>query len=251
MLTDSAWVWCWLTLLESDASSSSLISDCISVLVVSESELYVTNDGQPASLSWNKASIWGLRPDLYCLCDSCGLVLVGGPLWREDGSVFYICCWPLPSQSFFGPSPLGLASIFYCLTFETSLFVASYDSQGHGGGIRPRLSPWLSLWYIPHSDGLGDTLLKGSVFNTMVAFPCNGLLYMRCRLNAFNCCPDIGARFVAAEPLSSNGRSIILLLGATPQFISERLSHMDHDVSVASGFRERGGLSTNMIPSFP
>jgi hypothetical protein len=34
---------------------------------------------------------------------------------------------------------LGLETIFYCLTFETSLFVASYDSQGHGGGIRPRL----------------------------------------------------------------------------------------------------------------
>jgi hypothetical protein len=34
---------------------------------------------------------------------------------------------------------LTLAIIFYCLRFETSLFVASYDSQGHGGGIRPRL----------------------------------------------------------------------------------------------------------------
>jgi hypothetical protein len=34
---------------------------------------------------------------------------------------------------------LGLETIFYCLTFETSLFVASYDSQGHGGGIRPSL----------------------------------------------------------------------------------------------------------------
>jgi hypothetical protein len=31
------------------------------------------------------------------------------------------------------------ATIFYCLRFETSHFVASYDSQGHGGGIRPRL----------------------------------------------------------------------------------------------------------------
>jgi hypothetical protein len=30
-------------------------------------------------------------------------------------------------------------TIFYCLRFKTSLFVASYDSQGHGGGIRPRL----------------------------------------------------------------------------------------------------------------
>jgi hypothetical protein len=45
-----------------------------------ESESYVTTDGQPASLSWNKASIWGLRSDLYYLCDSYSLVLVGRPL---------------------------------------------------------------------------------------------------------------------------------------------------------------------------
>jgi hypothetical protein len=50
-----------------------------------------------------------------------------------------MCCWPLPAQSFSGPSPLGFETIFYCLRFETSLFVASYGSQGHGGGIRPRL----------------------------------------------------------------------------------------------------------------
>jgi hypothetical protein len=31
---------------------------------LTESESYVTTDGQPASLSWNKAPIWGLRPDL-------------------------------------------------------------------------------------------------------------------------------------------------------------------------------------------
>jgi hypothetical protein len=114
-------------------------------------EFYVTTDGQPASLSWNKAPIWGLRPDFYYLCDSYGLVLVWRPLWREDGSVFYICCWPLPAQSLFGPSPLGLATIFYCLRFETSLFVASYDSQGHGGGIRSRLhtgtlTHWLLIY---------------------------------------------------------------------------------------------------------
>jgi hypothetical protein len=30
-------------------------------------------------------------------------------------------------------------TIYNCLRFETSLFVASYDSQGHGGGIRPLL----------------------------------------------------------------------------------------------------------------
>jgi hypothetical protein len=30
-------------------------------------------------------------------------------------------------------------TIFYCVRFETSLFVASYDSQGHGGGVRTGL----------------------------------------------------------------------------------------------------------------
>jgi hypothetical protein len=33
-----------------------------------QSQSYITTDGQPASLSWKKAPIWGLRPDLdYCL----------------------------------------------------------------------------------------------------------------------------------------------------------------------------------------
>jgi hypothetical protein len=106
--------------------------------IVHESESYVTTDGQSASLSWYKALIRGLRPDFYFrTSDSYVLDSVGRPLWREDGSVFCICCWPLPAQSFSGPSPLGLAIVFYCLRSETSLFVASYDSQGHGGGIRP------------------------------------------------------------------------------------------------------------------
>jgi hypothetical protein len=73
------------------------------------------------------------------LSDSYVLVSVGRPLWREDGSVFCICRWLLPAQSFSGPSPLGLSTVFYCLRFETSHLVAFYDSQGHGGSIRPRL----------------------------------------------------------------------------------------------------------------
>jgi hypothetical protein len=31
---------------------------------------------------------------------------------------------------------MGLVTIIYCLRFKTSLFVASYNSQGYGGGIR-------------------------------------------------------------------------------------------------------------------
>jgi hypothetical protein len=43
----------------------------------SESESYVTTGGQPASLTWNKAPIWDLRPDLeYCLTVA-GLLIWG------------------------------------------------------------------------------------------------------------------------------------------------------------------------------
>jgi hypothetical protein len=115
-----------------------------------ESESYVTTDGQTASMSWSKAPTWSLRPDLYYLCDSYGLVLVG----REVGSVFCMCCWPLPAQSFSGPSPLRLETIFYCHTFETSLFVASYDSQGHGRSMQTNS---------PNRNSIGGTCKKVTV----------------------------------------------------------------------------------------
>jgi hypothetical protein len=53
--------------------------------------------------------------------------------------LIFLCYWLSPAQSFLGPSPFGLVTIFYCLRCESSLFVASYDSQGRGGGIRTRL----------------------------------------------------------------------------------------------------------------
>jgi hypothetical protein len=40
-----------------------------------ESESYVITDGQKASLSWNKAPIWGLRPEFYCCQKVAGLLL--------------------------------------------------------------------------------------------------------------------------------------------------------------------------------
>jgi hypothetical protein len=73
------------------------------------------------------------------LSDSCGFGDVGRSLWREGGSVVYNCFWPSPVQLFSGPTPVGLVTIIYCLRFETSLFVASSDSQGYGVGIWTRL----------------------------------------------------------------------------------------------------------------
>jgi hypothetical protein len=73
---------------------------------------------------------------------------VGRSLWREDGSVVYNCCWSSPAQSFSGSSPEEVATIFYCLRFETFLFVASYDLEGYGGGFRPRLHTETALFQV-------------------------------------------------------------------------------------------------------
>jgi hypothetical protein len=63
----------------------------------------------------------------------CGVLsLTRGRVWRLELLLVS------PAQSFSGPSQVGFATIFYCLRFETSLFLASYDSQGYDGGIRPR-----------------------------------------------------------------------------------------------------------------
>jgi hypothetical protein len=50
---------------------------------------------------------------------SCGFVDVGHPLWWEDRSVLYNCCWSSPALSFLGPSPAVLMAIFYSLILET------------------------------------------------------------------------------------------------------------------------------------
>jgi hypothetical protein len=48
----------------------------------SESDLYVTTDGRSASLFWNKAPIWGLRPDFY-YCQTAAVLLMWGALSDE------------------------------------------------------------------------------------------------------------------------------------------------------------------------
>jgi hypothetical protein len=99
----------------------------------SESESHITTDGQPASLR--------LTTRFLLLLDFSGSFYKGLSLWREDGSVIYYCSWPSPEQLFLGPSPVGLVTIFYCLRFETSIYVASYDSRGCGERPTSKLHP--------------------------------------------------------------------------------------------------------------
>jgi hypothetical protein len=56
----------------------------------SESESYVTTNGQSASLSWNKAPIWGLRPDFYFRRTVAGLLMWGALSDERTGLSFTI-----------------------------------------------------------------------------------------------------------------------------------------------------------------
>jgi hypothetical protein len=149
----------------------------------------------------------GLMIRHLLLFDSYGLVFVGHPLWQEDRSVFCICCWSLPAQSFSGPSPLGLATIFYSLRFEISLLVASIDYQGHGEGILPRhhmgsqVTPsWLSLNSICTEPLENTTSNSSSIVVTCVSVTV--VVWFGRRGKLFT------------EPLSSNGRLLWLYSSA-------------------------------------
>jgi hypothetical protein len=148
-------------------------------------------DGPSASLSSNKAPIWG-KTRFLLLSDSCGFVDLGRSLWRKDGSVVHTWCWPSPAQLISGPSPLGLATIFYCLRFENSLFVASYDSQGYGGGIRPRLHTGASrihectAFYNFYATGIEVTMSKRS----SVLLCCHGNAFVTIRCRGNKCLPS-------------------------------------------------------------
>jgi hypothetical protein len=64
-----------------------------------ESESYVTTDGQSASLSWNKAPFWSLRPDLYCLTVA-GLLIWGALSDERTGLSFAIATGPRQRSHF-------------------------------------------------------------------------------------------------------------------------------------------------------
>jgi hypothetical protein len=120
-------------------------------------------------------------------------------LWREDGSVVYNCRWPLPEQSFSGPSPVELVAIFCCLRFESSPSVASFDSKGYGGGIRRRLH---TGWPILASIILLTTPLHGPSIKHYF----HQYLY---------CCRRIRcSRNVYTESLPRNGYGIFAYLAA-------------------------------------
>jgi hypothetical protein len=60
----------------------------------SRSQSYITTDGQSASLSWNKAPIWGLGPDLYYCQTVAGLFMWGALSDERTSLSFKIAAGP-------------------------------------------------------------------------------------------------------------------------------------------------------------
>jgi hypothetical protein len=54
----------------------------------SQSQSYVTTDGQWASLPWNKAPVWGLRPDFYYCQTIAGFLMWGALSDERTGQSF-------------------------------------------------------------------------------------------------------------------------------------------------------------------
>jgi hypothetical protein len=60
----------------------------------SQSQSYVTTDGPSASLSLNKAPIWGLRPDFYYCQTVAGFLMWGVLSDERTGLPFTIAAGP-------------------------------------------------------------------------------------------------------------------------------------------------------------
>jgi hypothetical protein len=135
-----------------NCSSGALYNNCRLLSKFGVSLILIAS--QSVSMSWCREPLWDLRPSLLpvvmLLSERCGLVSVERPLWREDESatcsaitqlfesrrtrnhtlLFYL---RLPQPE--GPSSRRNRVAQLYPRALSSLFVASCDSQGYGGGI--------------------------------------------------------------------------------------------------------------------
>jgi hypothetical protein len=139
---------------------------------------------------WNTEYVWQL-------CSS----FRGVPSLARGWVCLLYVLLALANAVILGSSPLGLATVFYCLRFETSLFVASYDSQGHGGGIWPRLHSSCSSLYSLGTDRTENTSPNSSI---VASHSCHMDHVENTALQLLHCCMLTNL----SQPLPSNGHCL-------------------------------------------
>jgi hypothetical protein len=83
----------------------------------SQSQSHIMNNCQSANLSWCQAP-FGAPDQIFITVRELRVSYMGRLLWREGESVVYNYCSFSPAQSFSGPSPAVLVTLFYCLKCE-------------------------------------------------------------------------------------------------------------------------------------
>jgi hypothetical protein len=102
----------------------------------SQSQSYITTDGQSVSLSWNKAPVWGLRPDFYYCQTVAGLLMRGALSEERAGLSFTIVV---------GPRQRSHSEILVSLN-SCPYFTVSDSRLPQPGGPGPHI-------YIPQEQG--------------------------------------------------------------------------------------------------
>jgi hypothetical protein len=116
-------------------------------------EFYIMPDGQSANLSWNKAPIWGLRPDFY-YCQTVACLLMWGALSDErTGLSFTIVPGSRQLRPFLGSNSRGthdhnLLSQIRDFLFRRLLRLAElrwrYSTPPPHGRLTPTELRWIS-----------------------------------------------------------------------------------------------------------
>jgi hypothetical protein len=103
-----------------------MASLCLYVrLAGTSSQSYVTTDGLSVS-----SPHLGPKTKFMLLPDSCGFVVVGRSLWREDGSVIYNFSWPSPALARVLSLEVDFIYVLYLRVYPLQVCCAVY-LHGH------------------------------------------------------------------------------------------------------------------------
>jgi hypothetical protein len=110
----------------------------LSQISSNQSRSYVTTDGQSASLSWNKAPIWGLRPVFYYCHTIAGLLMWGFLSHERTGLSFTMYNVPIITPRH-GPGRKHRS----CVCIQCCVWSAIGADRAEKTAFQPRLLPRL------------------------------------------------------------------------------------------------------------